>query len=287
MSAAAAARRLVPALVDVAWVHAHLDAVVLLEVGEDATGYHVGHLPGAGSLDWGDELQEPVARGFVQQPGFEALMDAKGVSREDHVVLYGEDDPAYAASAYWLLRYYGHPRVSLLDGGKPAWSRAGGRLVDRPSGRPPTSGYAAADPDAALRATRDDVLRRFVGATGDAVMIDCRSPHEFSGVPEHPLDLPLERHRVPGHVPGARNLPSTELFAPDGTLRAAVELRRLFAERGVQAGGTQEVALYCRLSERSSLLWFVLHELLEHPAVRNYDGGWVEYGSLIHVPVER
>ncbi len=143
------------------------------------------------------------------------------------------------------------------------------------------------EPDPSIRATRDDVLTRFVGAPQGRVLLDCRSPEEFAGTPEHRLDLPLERHRVPGHVPGACNLPSTRLFAADGTLRPLPELRRLFAERGVEIGGAQEVALYCRVAERSSLLWFVLHELLEHPLVRNYDGGWAEYGSLIHVPVER
>lgn len=279
----------VPPLVDAPWLMARSGEpdLVVLEVGEDATAYYQQHLPGAGSLDWGEELQDPVCRGFVLAGSFAELMTAKGVRRDDHVVLYAADDPAYAAAAFWLLRYYRHTRTSLLDGGKGAWVAAGGLLAEAPAERTAGVRYPTPEPDTSIRATRDDILGRFVSAGPGRTLLDCRSPDEYRGHATHPLDMPLERHRVPGRIPGARNLPSTLLLDGSHTFRPWQQLRELFAERGIEPGDDVEVALYCRVAERSSLLWFVLHELLGHDRVLNYDGGWAEYGSLMHVPVER
>ena len=277
-----------PPLVDVGWLARHLDHpdVVPVEVGRDATTYYTSHLPGAVVLDWLDDLQEPVRRGFVTQARFEALLTEKGIGRDDHVVLYGDAENCFAAHAYWIFRYYGHSGLSLLDGGRPAWVRAGQPMEESVRARPaPVPPYRSPGPRPDIRATREDIVGRFAGSPPGVALIDCRSPVEYSGVAEHPLDLPLERHRVVGHVPGAVNLPTDDLVDPFGALRPVEELRRLFEDRG--ATPDVEVALYCRLAERSSLLWFVLHDVLGHPRVRNYDGGWAEYGSLVDVPVSR
>ena len=279
----------VPPLVGRDWLQEHLDdpCVLPVEVGEDASSYHVAHLPGAVSLDWLEELQEPVQRGFVRQARFEALMDAKGIDRERHLVLYGSDAPVYAASAFWVLRYYQHPRLSLLDGGKAHWL-AGGHQMSAALVEPrPGSGYRSPGPDESIRVDRDVLLQTFVGAPPGRAVIDCRTPGEYDGLPAHALDMPLERHRVQGHIPGARNFPSDQLLTADGTLRPVEELREEFAQRGIVSGNSTEIAVYCRVAERSALHWFVLQELLGHPSVRNYDGGWAEYGSLVHAPVAR
>jgi len=273
--------------VDADWLAARLDApgVRLLQVDSDSTVYHAGHLPTAVPLDWHDELQDPQRRAPVNRVDLGLLLQRKGVDRDTHVVLYGTDGGAFATYAFWLLRYHRHPRISLLDGGMEAWTQAGGDIVDLPPTRPSRISYHAAEHDGALRVGRDELLGRYVNTPGNAVLLDCRTPEEFSGRHRHPLDLQFEQHRVAGHIPGSVNLPSGELLNPDCTFRSTAELRALFAERGVR--DDSDVATYCRVAERSSLVWFALHELLGHPCVRHYDGGWSEYGNLVDVPVER
>lgn len=280
--------RLVAPLVSTGWVAAHGDMpdVVVLEVDEEAGAYYTGHVPGSRKLDWLDDLRHPTRRTFLTPEGFEALMDRLGIGEDTHVVLYGDADNCFAASAYWVFRYYGHERVSLMDGGRHAWlleQRPVSEEVPEPgSGR----GYRVRGTDPRIRATRDQMLAEFVGAPDGTVVLDCRSSQEYAGRVVEMVDMPLERDRVLGHVPGARNLTSTELVDPDtGRLLPLPELRALYAERGVRDG--VRVAVYCRVAERSALLWFTLHDLLGHPDVRNYDGGWAEYGALMDVPVER
>ena len=283
-------------LVDAAWLVDALDAVdavdavddpdvVLLEVDEDAAAYYQGHLPGAQVLDWQDDLHDPVRRRFLSQERFEALMDAKDITRDTHVVLYGDGDNVFAAHAYWIFRYYRHPRVSLLDGGRRAWQAAGGALVQECPVRPRGQGYASPGPDPAIRITREELLWSCVGAPPGVRLLDCRTPEEYAGHPGHAVDLPVERHRVVGHIPGARNLPAETLLDKSGAFRPEEELRRIGAEHGISP--EVDVVVYCRVAGQSSLTWFALHELLEHPSVRNYDGGWAEYGSLVDVPVQR
>ncbi len=271
---------------DPAWLAARLDlpGIRLLQVDSDSTVYHCGHLPTAVPLDWHDELQDPLRRAPVNRADLGHLLARKGVDPDTHVVLYGTETGAFAAYAFWLLRYYRHPRISLLDGGLEAWVQAGGEVVDRPPTPQPPTGYRTSEPDGSVRLGRDELLQRYVHAPGNTVLLDCRTPEEYSGRHRHPLELQFEQHRVAGHIPGSVNLPSGQLLHADGTFRPRSDLHELFAERGVR--DDSDVALYCRVAERSSLMWFALHEVLGHPRVRHYDGGWAEYGNLVDVPVE-
>jgi thiosulfate/3-mercaptopyruvate sulfurtransferase len=275
-------------LVDAGWLAEHLEApgTVVLQVDVDSSAYYTAHLPGAVPLDWHDELHEPVRRGPVSQRHFEELMRGKGIGVDDHVVFCGTGDSSYAAHAYWVFRYYRHRRLSLLDGGLQAWVAAGGGLQEEvPQPAVSVYGYRSPGPDPSVRVGRVEMVDHYARAPQGAVVLDCRTPQEYEGAHRHPLDLQIEHHRVGGHVPGARNLPSEVLLTEDGRFLPAARLRELFAERGVRTD--LDVVVYCRVAERSSLLWFALHELLGHRRVRHYDGGWAEYGSLLDVPVER
>jgi thiosulfate/3-mercaptopyruvate sulfurtransferase len=280
------ARSAVPALVDVAWLRSPAAAgVTLLQVDEDSSSFYTGHLPGALPLDWYDELHETVRRGPVSREHFEQLMCRKGIAEDSHVVLCGGGELTFAAHAFWVLRYYGHQRISLLDGGLAAWTRAGLPLDDSEPTLPPPTDYRSPGPDRRLRATRDEVLERYVDAPGPALVLDCRTPAEFEGRSRNPVDLAVEQHRVPGHIPGAVNLPSGLLLTEDGAFQPVSRLLELFVSRGL--ADDSDVVVYCRVAERSSVLWFSLSELLGHPQVRHYDGGWSEYGSLMDVSVAR
>ncbi len=276
-----------PPLVDVDWTarHQHDPDLVLVQVDADAASYYDAHLPGARALDWYDDLQEPVRRAPLGQDRFDALMTRKGITRHTHVVLAAAAEPSYAAYAYWLLRYYQHPRLSLLDGGRTAWQRAGLPLAQDAEPDVPGGPYRTPGVDPDLRIGRDHVLARLHRPDPRELMLDCREPAEYDGRPGHGVDLPVERHRVPGHIPGARNLPSTTVLTAHGTFEPLPELRGLFARAGVR--DDSDVVVYCRVAERSALLWFALHELLGHVPVRNYDGGWAEWGSLVDVPVAK
>jgi thiosulfate/3-mercaptopyruvate sulfurtransferase len=277
-----------PPLVSTGWLaeHAADPDVVVLQVDEEAARYYQGHVPGALLLSWLDDLHAPVRRGYLDADAFADLLGRLGVTPGSHVVVLGDAHNTYAACAFWLLRYYGHRRVSLVDGGTRAWI-AEGRPLSQDDDVPPapvTYPVPTVDPD--VRATRDDILERFVGEHPGTALLDCRTPVEYEGRGASGVDLPVERHRVPGHVPGARNLNSVDVLERETHRFLPVDvLEGMFAERGVR--DDVEVALYCRLAERSSLLWFALHELLGHRRARNYDGGWAEYGSLMDVPVER
>ena len=275
-------------LVDAEWLAEHRTdpGIVVLQVEVDSSTYYAAHLPGAVPLDWHDELHEPVRRGPVSQARFEELMRRKGIGVDDHVVFCGTGNSSHAAHAYWVFRYYQHRRLSLLDGGLQAWTAAGGGLDDAaPPAALGTRGYRGPGPDPSVRVQRVEMVDHYAAAPAGAVVLDCRTPAEYAGNYRHPLDLGIEHHRVGGHVPGARSLPSEELLAEDGRFHPVPELQELFGQRGVRED--LEVVVYCRVAERSSLLWFGLHELLGHPGVRHYDGGWAEYGSLLDVPVER
>ena len=272
-----------PRLVDVPWLQEHLhDAgVLVVEVGADAASYFQGHVPGAVALAWLDDLHDPEHRGVLSQARLESLLGSRGVTPDTHLVLYGEQDNVYAAYAYWLLRFYRHEKVSLLDGGRRAWIDAGGPLVeDVPE--PATTLYRSPGPDPELRATRADVLERYVGAPEGSAVVDCRCPPEYSGRSTSVGDV--LRHRLAGHVPGARNLPHSELL---DSATGCFAPREVLLDRVSGLAAQDDVLVYCTVGERSSLSWFVLHELLGYPHVRVYDGGWAEYGSLTGVPVAR
>jgi len=269
-------------LVDADWVQAHLGdpGVVLVEVDEDTTAYDKGHIANAVKLDWKKDLQDPVRRDFIDKHGFEELLSDRGISNDDLVILYGGNNNWFAAYAYWYFRLYGHANVKLLDGGRKKWELDSRDLVTDVPQRPRTS-YHAAGPDTSIRAFRDEVI----AAIGQRNLVDVRSPDEFSGKLLAPAHLPQEQAQRAGHIPTARNVPWSKAANDDGTFKSDDDLRKLY---GDEAGldFTKDTIAYCRIGERSAHTWFVLHELLGQPNVKNYDGSWTEYGSLVGVPIE-
>ncbi len=267
-------------LVDADWVEAHRDdpGVVLVEVDEDTSAYDKGHIRGAVKIDWKKDLQDPVRRDFVDRAGFEKLLSERGVSNDDTVILYGGNNNWFAAYAYWYFRLYGHRNVKLLDGGRKKWELESRELVTDVPRRPATS-YKAQEQDTAIRAFRDEV----VAAIGNLNLVDVRSPDEFAGRLLAPAHLPQEQAQRGGHVPTAKNVPWSKAAEDDGTFKSDDALRTLYGEAGVDFG--RDTIAYCRIGERSAHTWFVLHELLGQPNVKNYDGSWTEYGSLVGVPI--
>ncbi|MFI6293535.1 sulfurtransferase [Nonomuraea sp. NPDC050790] len=268
-------------LVDADWVEANLDTpgVVLVEVDEDTSAYDKGHIRGAVKIDWKSDLQDPVRRDFVDKAGFEALLSERGISNDDQVVLYGGNNNWFAAYAYWYFKLYGHQNVRLLDGGRKKWELDSRELVKDVPSKPATT-YVAQEQDSSIRAFRDDV----VGAIGKLNLVDVRSPDEFTGKLLAPAHLPQEQAQRAGHVPTARNIPWSKAANDDGTFKADDDLRTLYGEAGVDFG--KDTIAYCRIGERSAHTWFVLHEILDQANVKNYDGSWTEYGSLVGVPIE-
>ena len=268
-------------LVTAEWAEANLETpgVVLVEVDEDTSAYDAGHIPGAVKLDWKQELQDPVRRDFVDRAGFEKLLSAKGIANSDNVILYGGNNNWFAAYAYWYFKLYGHESVRLLDGGRKKWELDGRPLVTDPAKRDETS-YSAKEQDTTIRAFRDEV----VASINAKNLVDVRSPDEFSGKLLAPAHLPQEQAQRAGHIPSAINVPWSKAANEDGTFRGEEELRELYREAGIDEA--KSTIAYCRIGERSSHTWFALHELLGHPDVKNYDGSWTEYGSLVGVPVE-
>jgi thiosulfate/3-mercaptopyruvate sulfurtransferase len=269
------------ALVSADWAEKNLgtDKVVFVEVDEDVSAYDTGHIPGAVRVDWKTELQDQVRRDFVNKEQFEALLSGKGIANDDTVVLYGGNNNWFAAYAYWYFKLYGHADVKLLDGGRKKWELDGRPLTKDIPERASTR-YTAQEQDLSIRAFRDET----VAAIGVKNLVDVRSPDEFSGKLLAPAHLPQEQSQRPGHIPGALNVPWSKAANEDGTFRSDDELRQLYAEEGLD--DSRETIAYCRIGERSSHTWFVLKELLGHENVKNYDGSWTEYGSLVGVPIE-
>ncbi len=268
-------------LVSADWAEQNLstDSVVFVEVDEDTSAYDGGHIQGAVKLDWKTDLQDQVRRDFVNTEQFGDLLSSRGISNDDTVVLYGGNNNWFAAYAYWYFKLYGHKDVKLLDGGRKKWELDGRPLSTDAVSREATT-YKASDPDLSIRAFRDEV----VDAIGSKNLVDVRSPDEFSGKILAPAHLPQEQSQRPGHIPGAINVPWSKAANEDGTFRSDDELAELYKEAGLD--GEKDTIAYCRIGERSSHTWFVLKEILGHQNVKNYDGSWTEYGSLIGVPIE-
>jgi thiosulfate/3-mercaptopyruvate sulfurtransferase len=269
-------------LVSADWAEENLNTpgVVFVEVDEDTSAYDGGHLAGAVKLDWKTELQDQVRRDFVNKEQFEQLLSEKGIGNDDTVVLYGGNNNWFAAYAYWYFKLYGHDAVKLLDGGRKKWELDGRELSSDSVSREKTS-YSAKEQDTSIRAFRDEV----VAAIGQKNLVDVRSPDEFSGKLLAPAHLPQEQSQRGGHIPTALNVPWSKAANEDGTFKSDDELRQLYADEGLDEA--RNTIAYCRIGERSSHTWFALHELLGHADVKNYDGSWTEYGSLVGVPIEK
>jgi thiosulfate/3-mercaptopyruvate sulfurtransferase len=268
-------------LVSTDWAQSNLDteSVVFVEVDEDTSAYDTGHIPGAIKLDWKTDLQDPIKRDFVDAQQFSKLLSERGIANDDTVVLYGGNNNWFAAYAYWYFKLYGHDKIKLLDGGRKKWELDGRAMSADSVSRPATS-YAAEAPDTSIRAFRDEVI----AAIGTKNLVDVRSPDEFSGKILAPAHLPQEQSQRPGHIPGAINVPWSRAANEDGTFKSDEELTAIYAAAGLDDG--RETIAYCRIGERSSHTWFVLQELLGHKNVKNYDGSWTEYGSLVGAPIE-
>ena len=271
-------------LVDTQWVVDHLNdpKVKIVEVDVDTSAYDSGHIKGAIGLDWRKDLQARPVRDLLPKDQLEKLLSEKGISAEDTVLVYGDNNNWFAAWFVWNLKYYGHRDARLINGGRKKWQDEGRELVSDPPAIKPAS-YKAGQPNRAIRALRDEVLAE-LGKSG-TVLVDVRSPKEFSGELLAPENLPQEGAQRGGHIPGAANIPWGQAVREDGTFKPVDELKALYEGKGVTKD--KAVIAYCRIGERSSHTWFVLNYLLGYPNVRNYDGSWTEWGSLIGAPIER
>jgi thiosulfate/3-mercaptopyruvate sulfurtransferase len=271
-------------LVDADWVQAHLrdPRVRLIEVDVDSSAYDQGHIVGAVGFNWQKELQDQVVRAPLSRQHLEELLGSAGVSNDTTVILYGDNNNWFAAWALWILKYYGHSDVRLLDGGRVKWL-ADKREITTEVPSYPRATYRAQAPHPEIRALRDQVLQELGNA--NVALVDVRSPAEYSGELLAPAHLPQEGAQRGGHIPGAANIPWALAVRDDGTFKSADELRALYGGKGVTP--EKEVIAYCRIGERSSHTWFVLNYLLGYPQVRNYDGSWTEWGSLIEAPIEK
>ena len=271
-------------LVSTDWVANHLDDpnVRIVESDEDILLYDIGHISGAIKLDWHTDLQNPVARDFVDKAGFEDLMNRAGIKNDTTVVFYGDRNNWYACYTFWLFKYFGHEDARVMDGGRAKWEaegRAWSRDVPSFSG----GNYTAKEADPAIRAFRDDVLAQV--NSGSPTLVDVRSPQEYTGEVIHMVNYPQEGAQRGGHVKGAKNIPWAKAANEDGTFKGPDDLKSLYDGQGITSD--KAVIAYCRIGERSSHTWFVLKYLLGYPNVRNYDGSWTEWGSMVNVPIEK
>ena len=269
------------ALVSAEWLLEHLDDanVSIIEVDEDTSLYEKGHIKNALTFHWKNDLQDGLIRDLISKEKFEALLSKSGISNDTTVILYGGNNNWFATYAYWYFKVYGHADVRLLDGGRKKWELDGRELTtDIPQVIP--TRYVAKERDLSIRAFRDEVIN----SIGIKNIVDVRSPAEYKGELLAPAHLPQEGGQVAGHIPTAKNIPWSQAANEDGTFKSDGELNELYAKAGVDF--SKESIAYCRIGERSAFSWFVLHELLNLKNVKNYDGSWTEYGSLVGAPIE-
>ena len=270
------------ALVSTAWVAEHLDdpKVRLVEVDVDTSAYEQGHIRNAVGWNWQTQLSDRIRRDIPSKGEWERLLGQGGVSNDTKLVFYGDNNNWFAAFAYWIAQIYGHKDAALMDGGRKKWELEGRELVkDQPKVRSTT--YTAGEPDWSLRAYQPQV-REFIDVKGKA-LVDVRSPAEYNGEILSPPGLPETAQRA-GHIPGAANVPWAQAANEDGTFKSREELEKLYTAKGVTPD--KQVVAYCRIGERSSHTWFALKEILGYPDVRNYDGSWTEWGSVIGAPID-
>jgi thiosulfate/3-mercaptopyruvate sulfurtransferase len=267
-------------LVSADWVAENVNnpKVVIVEVDEDTTLYEQGHIESAITFHWRDDLQDGLIRDLISKEKFEALLSKSGIANDSTVILYGGNNNWFATYAFWYFKVYGHQDVRLLDGGRKRWELDARPFVTAVPTRTATR-YVAKERDNSIRAYRDEVI----AAIGTLNIVDVRSPAEFSGELAAPAHLPQEQGQIKGHIPTAKNIPWSKAANEDGTFKTDTELKELYVGAGVDLA--KETIAYCRIGERSAFSWFVLHELLGVSNVKNYDGSWTEYGSLVGVPV--
>jgi len=271
-------------LVSTDWLADHLDDgdLVVAEVDESPDVYEEGHIPDAVKLHWKDDLQDPIERDLIDKAAFERLISSCGISNDTTVVVYGDKNNWFAAYAYWYLKIYGHQNVRILDGGRQKWIDEGRELTtDIPS--PGSATYIARERDESIRVYRDEVLAGL--GQSEVALVDVRSAQEYSGELMAPPGYEQEGASRTGHIPGAQSVPWATAVHDDGTFRSSADLHELYSGKSVTPD--KEVRAYCRIGERSAHTWFVLHELLGYPTVKNYDGSWIEWGNLVDVPIER
>jgi thiosulfate/3-mercaptopyruvate sulfurtransferase len=271
-------------LVETDWLEEHVDDpnVRVVEVDEDTTAYEKGHIRGAVGWNWTTDLHAKVGREYIGKDELSGLLSRAGVGDGTTVVLYGGNNNWFAAYAYWILKLRGFDGVKLLNGGRKKWELESRELTQDVPNRQATGFEIAGTERPEIRALRDEVISRVGSGVG---LVDVRSPEEFRGEKLAPDHLPQEQSQVPGHIPGAANIPWAKAANEDGTFKPADELRALYEAEGITAD--REVIAYCRIGERSSHTWFALQELLGYRNVKNYDGSWTEYGSLVGAPVEK
>ena len=274
-------------LVDTEWVAAHLNdpKVRIAEVDYDpAANYQMGHVAGAVLFDWRLQINDPLARDVLSGAALTELFHVSGVNADTTLVLYGDFNNWFAAFAFWVFKYYGFHDVRLMNGGRKKWI-AEDRPLTKEAPTHPKGSFAARAPDEKLRTFYDDVRAKLPEVkSGRLVYVDVRGPKEFTGEVTAPPEYPNEHAQRGGHIPGAKNIPWAQAVNEDGTFKSRADLEALYHGKGVTAG--TPVVTYCRIGERSSHTWFVLHELLGYERVRNYDGSWAEWGSSIGVPIE-
>ena len=270
-------------LVSTDWVAAHTEDpnVRIVESDEDVLLYEVGHIPGAVKIDWHIDQQSQVVRDFITKEEFEQLLASRGIGNDTTVVFYGDRNNWYAAYTYWLFKMYGHKDCRLMNGGRAKWE-AEQRPYTREVPTYPTATYTAQEADLSIRAFRDEVLTHMQAGKP---LIDVRSPQEYTGEVIHMANYPQEGAQRAGHIPTAKNIPWATAANDDGTFKSAEELRTIYGGKGITPD--QPVVAYCRIGERSAHTWFVLTQLLGYPDVRNYDGSWTEWGSLVRAPIEK
>ena len=271
-------------LVTTDWIaeHANDSGLRLVEVDVDPTNYEKGHIEGAVGWNWKRDLQDQLVRDLAPKEALAELLSRSGITPDTTIVLYGDNNNWFAAYAYWALKYYGHDKAQLVDGGRVKWEKEGRPYTTDVPEVEPSHYHFHGSTNETIRAYRDQVLDKI----GKAALVDVRSPKEFSGELLAPENLPQEGAQRGGHIPTAASIPwATAVNAEDGTFKSDKELQEIYGGKGVVAG--TEVIAYCRIGERSAHTWFVLHELLGYEEVRNYDGSWTEWGNLVGAPIER